>query len=970
MKYLILFAIGFLTLTVAAQNATVSGTLVKLEAGKEVPVEFAKVLLLNPDSTVFRGTTTDFDGKFKIIGKPGKTLMAFRQSGLKEIILSIDLVAGENEALRIQMEEPMVEIGTVQIVAYKKAPSSIAGDDARRKEAANSTDGMTKEQMKATGDATAGDAVSRVPGVSVEGGKYVFVRGLGDRYIKTTLNNVEIPGLDPDRNSVQLDIFPTALIDNITVYKTFTPDLSGDFAGGLLNVITKEFPSEKEVNVNFGLGYNSQATFNSNFIGYKGGKLDYLGMDDGTRALPLNPFAKTMDPSLQSAQTTSDTKAFNPTMGFSPTKALPNHNFGISVGNQIKNIFKSTNKDYGYIFALNYRNNNTFNDLASFGNYFRSQDTTKTELEAYRVSSGIVAQNEVLWTAVLNQSMNLNRNNKISLGFFHTQNGIKSASSIRENNIEGNQGVLVKQSIQYTQRQVTNLDFKGSHTMTKWKINWMVAPTYSKISDPDLRSTVLEEVHTINASGDSTITYELNPAVGSQIRRIFRDMNEKSINTKLNFLYDFNLKDSLKSTITFGLANIYKKRDFSVYDYYFDLKNSEETSLDPNYYFQSNNIWTPETNSGLYVKGQLEPANQYVGTQMVSAAYVMNELPVNSKMKITYGVRAEKADNIYTGQNNAGTVKYKNEKVLDELDILPSLNFLYKLKNKKGGTNNQTNFRGSFSKTVARPSFREKSIAQIYDPILGRTFNGNIDLLESKIYNADFRWEKFFGRTELVSASVFYKKFYNPIEVATYEQAPNEVHPVNAGEAEVYGLELEARKSIGFKKESQQHMNFTVGANFNYIFSRIDMSKVMINKGDAMVSELSIREANKRGDEVVSRYRPMFGQSPYSVNAFATFINAEKGFTMNLSYNVQGPRLAVIGVGLIPDVYEQPFNSLNLKASKVLDKKESWMLSVQGQNLMNSTRRQYYVAHQAANQVYNSFKPGMTLTATISYKIK
>lgn len=969
MKNVFAIALVFLSFISFGQNAILSGVLVKIEAGKEVPVEFAKVLLLNPDSTVFRGTNTDFDGKFKIIGKPGPSLIAFRQNGLNEIIMEVDLKPGENSPLRVQMEEPMVEIGTVQIVAYRKAPSSVAGDDARRREASNSTDGMTKEQMKATGDATAGDAVSRVPGVSVQGGKYVFVRGLGDRYTKTILNGVEIPGLDPDRNSVQLDIFPTALIDNITVYKTFTPDLSGDFAGGLLDVLIKEYPSQKEVNVNFGGGYNSVTTFNKDFIGYKGGKLDYLGFDDGTRALKINPLVKTVDPSQGNPVTTSNTKSFNPTMGFEQMTAMPNHNYGISFGDHKKNIFKS-NKDYGYVFALNYRNNNSLNELKSFGNYFRSQDTDQTELETFRVSSGLVATNEVLWTGILNQSMNLNKNNKLSLGIFHTQNGIKTASNVRENNIEGNQAILIKQNIQYTQRQVSNLNLNGNHTMNKLKLKWTIAPTYSKISDPDMRSTVLEEVHSVNLSGDSVVTYEMNPAVGSQIRRIYRNLDEKSLNTKLNFSYDFKLNDTVKTTLSFGAANMIKKRNFSVYDYFFDLKNFNETSLDPNFYFQEENIWSAENNSGIYAKGQVVPSNQYTGTQMVSALYLMNDLPITSKLKVTYGVRAEKADNTYTGQNNAGTVKYNNENVLDELDILPSVNLLYKLKNKTNGSNSQSNFRGSFSKTVARPSFREKSIAQIYDPILGRTFNGNIDLLEAKIYNVDFRWEHFFGRTELISASLFYKKFYNPIEIATYEQAPNEVRPVNAGEAEVYGLELEARKSIGFKKESKQHMNFTVGANYNYIISRIDMTKVMINKGDFIISEYDTRVANKRGDEVVNRYRPMFGQSPYSVNAFATFINAQKGLTINVSYNVQGARLAVVGVGIIPDVYEQSFHSLNLKATKTLDKDEKWSLSLRGQNLLNSTQNQFYVAHNAEDKIYNSYKQGITVSATVTYKIK
>jgi hypothetical protein len=144
----------------------------------------------------------------------------------------------------------------------------------------------------------------------------------------------------------------------------------------------------------------------------------------------------------------------------------------------------------------------------------------------------------------------------------------------------------------------------------------------------------------------------------------------------------------------------------------------------------------------------------------------------------------------------------------------------------------------------------------------------------------------------------------------------------------------------------------------------------MINKGDFMVSEYDTRVANKRGDEVVDRYRPMFGQSPYSINTFATFINAKKGFTINLSYNVQGPRLAVVGVGIIPDVYEQPFHSLNLKATKTLDKAEKWALSLRGQNLLNSTQNQFYVAHNAENKAYNSYKQGVTVSVTVTYKIK
>jgi hypothetical protein len=291
------------------------------------------------------------------------------------------------------------------------------------------------------------------------------------------------------------------------------------------------------------------------------------------------------------------------------------------------------------------------------------------------------------------------------------------------------------------------------------------------------------------------------------------------------------------------------------------------------------------------------------------------------------------------------------------------------MKGKKKASD-QTNIRTSISKTVARPSFREKSIAQIYDPILGRTFNGNILLAQTSIYNADLRWEKFFGKTELISASAFYKKFINPIEIATYEQAPNEVTPVNSGEADIYGLEFEVRKAIGFYREDQEHLNFTIGTNLNYVVSQIDMTKVMIQKGENLISEYDNRMNNRRGNEEVSRYRAMYGQSPYSINTFATFLNANSGISFNCSYNVQGPRLTVVGVGLIPDVYEQPFHSLNLKASKAVGKDQQWMFSLAAQNMLNNTKRQYYVAYNTEKKVYYQYRPGVQTSFTITYKIK
>lgn len=952
-------------MSVAYGQGTVEGTV--MDATTSQPIPFVKVKVEGQN----KGAVTDFDGKFKFPIAAGNYTLVFTESEYKELKQAIDVVNGAPTVLDIKLDLNVITIkGDFTVVGFRQTPKSLAGDDVRRADANSATDGMTKEQMKATGDGDAGEAIQRVPGVSVQGGKHVFVRGLGDRYTKTILNGVEIPGLDPDRNTVQLDIFPTALIDNITVYKTFTPDLSGDFTGGLIDVTTKEFPSKKEVNMSMGLGYNSLATFSKRFIGAEAATFDYFGFDDGSRALPFSPSAKIPDVVLDDVKTAKLTKAFDPNMAPVSRTAFFDHNYGLGIGNSFKSIFGNDNFDYGYNVAFTYNNSNTLREM-QYGEYRREGDASVNKLDAFRTASGLVASNNVLWTALAGHTLKYKKRNKFNMTVFHTQNGENTATSIREVNIVSNPATLIKQGVQFQQRQITNLDLNGTHKLENWKLEWKVAPTYSKIYDPDMRSTIMEEMDYVDSNGQVYYQYELNAGVGAEIRRMYRDLREFSFNERFDATYKFRTWDSLKTEIKMGAASLYKARTFDVYTYNFRLDGTNVGSIDPNYYFQEENVWNPGQEGGTYVVSSYQPANSYSGKQMVNAGYVMHELPFSKKFKTTYGFRAEHAMNYYTGENNSGTVVYDNENVLNEFNILPSINSVYKVKKgEKGIDRTTTNFRASYAMTVARPSFREKSIAQIYDPILGRAFSGNIDLQQTEIHNMDFRFEHFYGRTELISASVFYKRFINPIEIATYTTAPREVQPINSGIGDLYGLELEARKTIGFRSEDKQHMNFMVGANYNYILSQIDMTKVFIEVAGEDVSEYDQRIANAREGETVSKFRPMYGQSPYAVNAFATFGNSKAGWNANVSYNVQGKRLAVIGVGLIPDVYEQSFHSLNMKVSKAFGENKQWTGSISANNLLNQKRSFLYESYGAESQIYSEFKPGVNVSAKIAYTIK
>lgn len=939
---------------------------------------------------------TDFEGFFTIKLAPGTyTLTASNTTeGYIDKDVEIEVIAGRvtNVTIEIGKDASVQEVESVKVTAVRNvgSPTTLKGSDQRRMEESAASDELPKETIKNSGVTNAADAVQMVPAASVENGKNVYIRGLGDRYTKTILNGMDIPGLDPDRNSVQMDIFPAVMIDNITVYKTLTPNLTGDFTGGLVNIQTKDFPGRKTIYVKGSLGYNTNATFNSDFLTYQGGGLDFLGFDDGTRALPISPTATIPNPAKGEIETELFTKAFGKTLATERMTPLMNQNYAVAIGNQLNFQRKkdsTQNISYGYNALLNYRSSNRYFADAEFGESLRDQVDTINDLFRDRASRGEWSEQDVMWTAMLGQSLKFGRN-KISLVGFHTQNALKVAAKLTEVNYDSNQAVLEKDGLQFTQRSITNVNLNGLHfldSLNKWKFKWAVSPTYSRINDPDIRSTALER-----PDYDTTGTvYLWEESVGAEVRRIFRDLTEINISSRFDFDYKFNQWDSLESVLSFGGMSTYKNRSFDVNEYVFRINGMSSNEIpngDPNWFTADENLWTVEKDSGVYAVGQQELANIYEANQMISSAYIMSELPINKKFVATYGVRAEHNINRYTGQSNNAQVdptapRYDNEVVLNKLNILPSINLIYKIRKDADSVRleRSTNFRAAYTQTVARPSFREISISQIYDPIQNRRYLGNIDLKQTLIHNADIRWEHFYGRTELVSVSGFYKRFINPIEIIAVPSAPNEFKPINAGYANVFGAEFEIRKTLVYN-ETKGH-NLMAGANFTYVVSQIDRREVRVQSGDSTIVEYDDRVKYARVGEEVDFFRPMYGQSPWIVNAFVTYKNDSIGLMANLTYNVQGKKLAVIGVGLIPDVYEQPFHSLNMKISKTFGKVHEgedsprWQGSFRATNLLNflgdiGVRRKYYEAYEADPQIFEYLNPGVTFSVSVTYTIR
>jgi outer membrane receptor protein involved in Fe transport len=336
----------------------------------------------------------------------------------------------------------------------------------------------------------------------------------------------------------------------------------------------------------------------------------------------------------------------------------------------------------------------------------------------------------------------------------------------------------------------------------------------------------------------------------------------------------------------------------------------------------------------------------------------MAEQQIKKKLKLIYGVRLEHTVMYYDGVNQNNTVRYLNQKTLDALSILPALNIVYSLTDKM-------NLRGGYSRTVARPSFKEKSEAEIYDPITKRTFSGNLDIKLTNIDNADLRYEFFMGGKDMLSLSGFYKRFDGHIELVSFELAPDNLKPRNSGIAHVFGGEFEIRKGLRQHTSSKFLQGFFFSGNVSIVHSMVDMESVLIDNIGG--TEFALRESTKRDGETINRFRPMSGQSPYAVNGTITYEFDDDRASISLAYNVQGDQLSIIGSGRVPDIYTLTFHSLNFNAYVNLGEERKSQITLGVSNLLDDDRTLVYRSFKAEDQIFTSFKPGVSIRLAYRY---
>lgn len=962
MKLKVLFS-SFLFISIAflssAQNGSIRGAVIESATGDAATG--VRISLAGTKS----GCVSDLDGKYELSVEPGKYELIF-SSLFYDTLRMTDVEVKPNQVNVlpvVRMGELVTEVGEVVVSATRRVDTDVAVLVLKQK-APNAIDGISAASFKKIGDSDAAGAMTRVPGVSVANGKYVFIRGIGDRYNKTVMNGMDIPGLDPDRNTLQMDIFPTSIIENMIVNKSFIADLPADFAGGVVDISLKNFPDERQGSVSLSLGYNPNYHFNGDYLTQSRSKTDFLGFDNGLRTIPAEdniPFyAKIIgNPNGEDATRYKDVLSrFNPNMGAMQQMSLMDFGLSFSYGDQ-KKLEKSA---VGYNFMLSYSNNTEFYKDAEYGRYGLRPDPTSYEMDMREFQKGSFGVNSVMLSAMAGVGIKTLKS-KYTFNILHLQNGeSKSGIFDYEGNDQGSVFSAYQHNLEYSQRGMTNAQLMGKHEVGKnsrWEMEWKLSPTYSTIDDPDVRFTR----YRTQTAGVSIGTESGFP------ERIWRDLKEINLAGKADATWKFNAFGN-KGELKFGGGHTYKERDFNIRTFMINVRNIHLTG-DPDELFSPENLWpyNGDISKGTTIEPTFLPnnPNQFTSSVQNTSGFVSAQISPVKRLKAVIGLRAENYVQRYTGRDQMGYNILNNDIVLDNLGLFPSLNLVFAATEKQ-------NVRLAYGKTIARPSFKEMSYAEIVDPLTGRTFIGGLfrdedngtgtvywdgNLRSTDIHNFDLRWEIFPTMDQTISVSAFYKKFFNPIEIVQYSSQAGSFQPRNVGDGQVLGGEVEIRLGLGFISEKAN--DFALIANVTVTDSRIQFSE----------TEKQSRIANARDGEVIKDYRKMAGQAPYVVNAGFSYNGGENGFWKGLEvgvfYNVQGSTLVYVGMVDRPDVYTVPFHSLNFNANKKFGKNGNWNVGLKISNLLNDRKEEVFKSYNAQNQYFSRLTIGTTTSLKVGY---
>ena len=712
---------------------------------------------------------------------------------------------------------------------------------------------------------------------------------------------------------------------------------------------TKDYPEALTMKVSLSSSYNSQVSGNGNYLTYGGGSTDWRGSDDGSRGIPSDILTATEIPNYAQAITNKEyarelsrlSKSFNSTMTPTHSSAPLNQSYAFSMGNETS-LFGNR---LGYLASLSYKHNYSFYEdgyIARWrlsGNYATAESLTKDF-----ILSDSKGSDDVLWGGLFTTKYQLHRNHDLKFNFLHTKGGTSESRFLDGHFYDGNMdsaNVFETRVLKYVERTLDSYQIGGDHLLpglNNLDMEWTASFNKNTQDEPDLR---FFSNHYVMTKSDTL--YTIRPSLYTEPQRLYRNLDESNNAIDLKFTLPFKQWSGYSSNLKFGAYYSYKNREYRERVFKFINQDRNSYDGDEEAYFSDDNTGIIDSINGRYIFGNYvtetsEARSNYDGDQKISAAFMMVEMPLSQKLRLVGGARYE------TTEMNVETQdKYLDKGHIDDQDVLPAASFILQI-----GKN--MNLRSSYGKTLARPTMREMAPFPSYDFANGFFLIGNPDLKRTLIDNLDLRWEWFARPGEIVAASVFYKKFKNPIERAM-KSDNGEIQYQNVDKSNVYGAEFEIRKSLDFI--GSLFNNFQVGANLSLIHSEVDIP----------AEELAeIKAYDPNADET----RPLQGQSPYLLNFDITYNNYNAGRMISLSLNSFGDRLSEVSLGGTPDIYEQSFTNMNLVISQKIF--NAFTLKFSAKNLLDAKVKKTH-EFKGEEYIYQEHTKGRSFSVGLSYSL-
>ena len=962
LRAFVLYVCLFAFIGLQAQKGAVSGTIYDTEGeilyGANVVVEGTTV-----------GAQSDYiDGKYTFQIEPGTYTLLATYVGYPDTKIEIVVTANETTLSDVILDANSGGISLDEVVvvdkAYERSENAVL---MLRKKADKVQDIISAAEISRLGAGDAAAALKKVTGTTIVDGKYVYVRGLGDRYSATTLNGLRLPSIDPYRNSAQLDLIPTSILDNIVASKTFTPDLPGDFTGGSVNIKLKALPERFTWSVGASVGYNSQNNLRDDFLSYVNPSINGVGFLQDNSGIPgalLSPAAVELGAFERGAA--REARRDDEIAGFLDK--------GIrSLDHNMESVFM----DAGLNHSLNFNVGNQFTlggdaklGVFATGSYSRSFSQFQNGVNSlYTATPGedVLIANFELTEAkseespqvngMVGASFRPNGANAINVYAIYSHQsfltGRRLIGDYDDYGIGGEGNFFTSQTQELLQRELVDYVISGEHTivgLNNARIEWAANYVDAEQNEPDLR---------FFAYGFDNDRFTINESLFTLPTRFWRDLSDDTYQGKLDFTIPFLQSGSKSNSIKIGGTYSTVERDFNELQYIYGQRREltlNEVDGDVAAYFGPENIGIiggePGSNEiGLYLIDNALLGNSYVGTFDVSAGYLMTTLEFG-KLKVIGGARVE-ATSILVESDVVPEQRASEEPDLeliernladiDTVSFLPALNLVYAI-----GEN--ANLRLSATRTIARPNMREVAPFGAFGAIGEPTVFGNPNLTISNITNLDLRYEIFPRSGEVLAVSAFYKSFTDPI-VSTYRPAGSlQFTWENVDEGELLGAEIEVRKNLDFISPALDEFN--VSANVAYINSGVTIDE---------------RECNdsRDVDPDFECERQFAGQSPLVANLNLSYTNLDKGWDAILAYNYFDDRLTLVGGVGAPDIFEKGRSQLDFSISK---KTNGFKTTFRARNLLNPVYRNFS-DFRGQEYIMNNFRRGIEFSMGISYSM-